>query len=159
MQCEIINRYYNSMDSIIENEKIPRDYGTDMKLYNSEIDFINTIDAHPNQNATELAKLLNVTRGAISQLGNKLEEKGLVERTSSDSNKKEKYFGLTDLGKNIVIKHHEYHSEANDEICKYLSALKYDERIAIIEFLEMIAELPISKFKCKCETCYNNDII
>ncbi|NLY20902.1 MAG: MarR family transcriptional regulator [Tissierellia bacterium] len=159
MQCEIISRYYNSMDSILESERIPRDYGIGTNLYNSEIDFINTVNAHPNQNATELAKLLNVTRGAISQLGNKLEEKGLVQRNSSEANRKEKYFELTDLGKGIVEKHHEYHSEANDEICKYLSGLKYDERMAIIEFLEMIAELPISKFKCKCDTCYGKDII
>ena len=61
MQCEIISRYYNSMDSILESERIPRDYGIGTNLYNSEIDFINTVNAHPNQNATELAKLLNVS--------------------------------------------------------------------------------------------------
>lgn len=46
--------------------------------------------------STQLAKLLGVTRSAVSQIVNRLEERGIVKRVPDDVDKKIAYIELTD---------------------------------------------------------------
>lgn len=46
--------------------------------------------------STQLAKLLGVTRSAVSQIVNRLEERGVVKRVPDDVDKKIAYIELTD---------------------------------------------------------------
>lgn len=153
MLCNIIDKYFLTLNSFLEDDKFPKDYGTGESLYSAEITFINAIYNNPESNAIELSKILNITRGAVTQYGNKLEEKNIIERYLKEGNKKEKYYRLTEEGNKIIDGYFKYHKDANDKICEYLSSLDHDEKKIILEFLDKMSELPITRFKCDCKIC------
>ncbi len=148
MQCGVIDKFFKTFNIILENDKLPTDYGDGEPLYNSEINFINAIYLNPNSNVKDLSNILNITKSAVTQYGNKLETKGILNRYLKEGNKKEKYFQLSKKGENIRLKHIQLHNKANTEICNYLLTLKENDRKVILDFLEKISNLPISKFDC-----------
>ena len=79
-------------------EKQPCDFGTGCKVYITEIQTVSVIGENPNTNMTQLAEIMGVTRGAISQTVRKLITKKLVVRINS-RNQKEINLSLTDFGR------------------------------------------------------------
>ncbi len=154
MVCDVVDKYFLAFNALFENEKTAKDYGSGELLFHAEINLLDAIHKYPESNAIQLSKILDVTRGAITQWGNKLEEKGFIQRSLKEGNKKEKYYTLTEQGELIRKGHEEYHDEANKEICRYLSELKDSERNAILGFLEKVAFFPVSKFECRSRCCY-----
>lgn len=63
------------------------------------IDYIGRLEL---PNVTKIAEHMGMTRGAISKMTKKLLAKGLIEKYTLESNKKEVYFKLTDLGKHCL---------------------------------------------------------
>ena len=104
-------------------EKIPVDYGTGKTLYHSERHMLDTIGENPAMNVSEFARNIGVTKGAVSQVVKKLEEKQVVRRYKQAENDKEVFIELTNLGKDIYKKHKETNEESiiplHDELLKY----------------------------------------
>lgn len=148
MECVMINKCFLALKAVASNEKEPKDYGCHEPLYHGEISFLESVFANPGFSCAQLAKALGVTKGAISQWGNKLEEKGLLERHYKQGSKKEKHYILTCLGHQVREEHRRYHQRANREMCHYLQALTDEERAAIAGFLDKLATLPISEYEC-----------
>jgi len=97
---------YNQM----KNKKVHYD---DLPVVNiASLYLIEVIATNPDCNITEIADLLGVTRGAISQQTKKLEIKGLIKRYNTRTNIKEVYFSLTNDGKRL----YEIHSNAHQKI-------------------------------------------
>ena len=153
MKCDIIDKFFITFNAILENDKLPINYTDGLVLYNSEINFIHTVFSNPDSNAKDLSQILNITKGAVTQFGNKLENKGIILRYLKPGNKKEKYFKLTELGEKLRLENIESHNKANSKICNYLSSLNIDDREVISNFLDKISTLPISRFECECG-CY-----
>ena len=153
MICNIVDKYFLTLSMIYEDEKSPKDYGTGHFLYGSEINFIIAVNNNPESNAMELSKILNITRGAVTQYGNKLEKRGIIYRYFKKGNKKEKYYSLSDIGQNIIQNYYDCHNEANRNICNYFSSLSIDEKEIIFSFLDRVAKYPISKFNCNSNCC------
>ena len=73
--------------------------------------------------ASELARELNVSASAVSQLIDKLELKGIVKRQRSDNNKRTVYLVPSKHGQKIIQKvgrRHGHHSELLKELFEYL---------------------------------------
>ena len=70
------------------------------------IDYIGRLEL---PNVTKIAEHMGMTRGAISKMTKKLLTKGLIEKYTLESNKKEVYFKLTDLGKTLFEEHAKRH--------------------------------------------------
>lgn len=81
----------------------PKDYGTGDMLYLTEIHTIRIVGENENLNMTGLAKLMGVTRGAISQTMRKLVAKNYIIKENSGTNRKEFTLRLSEKGK-IVFK-------------------------------------------------------
>ncbi len=96
---ETFNRIINKFSSI---EKKPRDFGIGDLLYPSEIHNIEIIGRNPGINVTNLAKKLGVTKGAVSQIVNKLERKKLVAKFRDSNNEKEVMLKLQKRGKLLL---------------------------------------------------------
>ena len=111
--AETFNRIINKFISI---EKKPRDYGTGDLLYPSEIHNIEIIGRNPGINVTNLAKTLGVTKGAVSQIVNKLERKNLVKKSRDSNNEKEVMLKLQKKGEIAFKGHENFHSEFYSEI-------------------------------------------
>ncbi len=106
----IVNKY-NSM------EKVPVAHGGKSGLYHSERHMLDTIASNPDLNITEYATALGVTKGAISQIVNKLESKGFVRRYKKGSNDKAVYVELTKQGKDVT----ERRKQVNEQTLKPLT--------------------------------------
>lgn len=81
-------------------EKQPINFGTGSKVYVTEIQTVSVIGENPNANMTQLAEIMGVTRGAISQTVRKLIAKKLVVRLTA-RNQKEINLGLTGFGQMV----------------------------------------------------------
>ncbi|MGI6580921.1 MAG: MarR family transcriptional regulator, partial [Erysipelotrichaceae bacterium] len=90
MQCKIIGNLYNTINNIKLRQKEPMILKGIDGLNKADIKFIDTISLNLNQNATTLATILNVSRGAITQIVNRLEQIDVVERVPVKGNRKEK---------------------------------------------------------------------
>ena len=111
--AETFNRIINKFASI---EKKPRDFGTGDLLYPSEIHNIEIIGRNPGINVTNLAKKMGVTKGAVSQIVNKLERKNLVGKFRDSSNEKEVMLKLQKKGELAFNGHEDFHSKFYSEI-------------------------------------------
>ncbi len=94
---ELVSLFQSILHAYSIVEKQPRDFGTGSKLHLTELQTVSMIGENPEVNMTQLADLMGVTRGAISQTVRKLVSKKLVSRTNV-RNQKEINLRLTDLG-------------------------------------------------------------
>jgi len=79
----------------------PKDYGTGDLLYFTEVHTITMVARNKEVNMTQLADIMGVTKGAISQTINKLVRKGLILRTNI-TNRKEINLMLSQKGWQVV---------------------------------------------------------
>lgn len=108
-----------------------------LKGYNpSELHCIQYIHENPDSNVTKLADAFRMTTGGITKLTKKLIKKGLVDTYRSSSNKKEIYFCLTDLGREIYTIHQEFHKGFNQRDRIIFEQITEQEYAGIFRFLE-----------------------
>lgn len=158
MLCKVVDQYFLTFDTLLDDDKSPKDYGSGHMLYKSEVNFIKAIYYNPDSNSKELSEILNITKGAVTQFSNKLEDRGIIIRYLKPGNKKEKYYKLTDVGNEIIINYKKYHEEANQKICDYLSSLDKEEKKIILNFLDTISNLEVSRFECTSSCCSGKNI-
>ena len=97
----------------------PIDFGTSVPLYKAEIHTIRAIGENPGSNVTKLAEHMGVTKGALSQIINKLVRKKLVRKTHAHDNAKEILLELTDLGWTGFHDHEQFHMDMFDTVQEY----------------------------------------
>ncbi|ADK14694.1 MULTISPECIES: MarR family transcriptional regulator [Clostridium] len=124
---EHINNSLNSHDDEIKDLLIKYKHKElyDMGLMFSEIHVIDCIGKTQLINATSIAKELNMTKGAISKITNKLLRKELIKGNHLENNKKEIYYALTAQGKEVFKIHEMLHKVKHEKFIKILS--KYDK--------------------------------
>jgi DNA-binding MarR family transcriptional regulator len=103
-----------------ENQKQPRKYGLDEKLYPSEIHLIALIGNNPQKGVTRLAEMSGITKGAISQTLKKLEDKGLVKKLPDPDSGVRIVLELTNKGKIAFYSHERMHEEIDRELISFL---------------------------------------
>jgi len=120
-----IVRTYNSL------EKLPAKHGSKHDLYHSERHILDVIGDNPAMNVSELAAVLGVTKGAISQVVRKLESKGFAQRFKKSTNDKEVFIELTKAGRDI----HQQRGQTNrDTLLPLVEELKRhpDDKVAFL---------------------------
>lgn len=140
MNCQVVGKLFEIIKELSDSES-------------SEINFLQEIDASTQGggeiNAVELANQMSVTRSAVTQMCNKLEERDLIEKYLKPDNKKEKYLRLTKAGNKALKDFEKEHMEANDRMCTYINSLGESERKTVIEFMDNLQQcMPISNFQC-----------
>jgi DNA-binding MarR family transcriptional regulator len=83
----------------------PKDYGTGDLLYFTELHTITVVAKNKEINLTQLAEIMGVTKGAISQTIRKLVNKNLIQK-SNINNRKEVNLKLSEKGM-VVLKSQE----------------------------------------------------
>ena len=96
-------------------------------LQTASIHFIEMVGKHEDANMTELAEKLDITKGAVSQMAKKLEEKGLIIRAHSGDNDKDTFFHLTREGWKVFNGHEKLHGEMYGEIESILQELSVSD--------------------------------
>ncbi len=95
----LTTKFFSIAEKYLEVKSFCKDYGAGFELYPSEIHMVVLISDHPGINITMIAAKLGITKGAVSQMIKKLEDKGLVQRYKSPDNRKEVMVRLTDSGR------------------------------------------------------------
>jgi len=103
---DLMNIIYDVYDKISLYEKHPRKYGTDDLLSMIEAHTIEMIGKNEEITASVIAEKMYKTKGAVSQLIDKLVKKGLVEKKEHLNDSRKFILELTENGK-IVFFHHE----------------------------------------------------
>lgn len=97
------------------------------------IDYIGRLNL---PNVTKIAEQMQMTRGAISKMTKKLLTKGLIEKYTLETNKKEVYFRLTDAGRILFKEHEKRHKQWEKRDMKFLSRYSKEETAVILKFME-----------------------
>lgn len=134
----IIYNFEKIMNKYNAWEKKPRHYGTEDLLYRSEVHTIEAIGKNNKINVTELAQYLGITKGAVSQMVDKLIKKDMVIKRMVSETENEVSLELTEKGSLVFKGHEEYHKELYAEIGKKINFLS-DENIRI--FLDTLKVL------------------
>jgi DNA-binding MarR family transcriptional regulator len=108
---------------INQQESIPRNFGTEIKLYPSEIHTIEAIGANKDMNITSLSKIMGVKKPSMSEILRKLEKKGMVIKNNQKENKKEIIITLTAKGQIAYVAHEKYHKDMYEKIFFRLDSL------------------------------------
>lgn len=90
-------------------ERQPHSFGQAGKLTPSEIHTIDAIGYDGAILMSELAARLGVTKGAITQLVDRLESKSLVLRSPHPTDSRSSLLSLTDMGKEAYLAHEAVH--------------------------------------------------
>ena len=88
-----------------------------------------------NTNATEIAKQLGLTKGAVSQTISRLEKKGIIRKTKDPYNKNELTLSLTDFGKKAYESGQAIKQAFIEAHQGYLATLSSREKEVIFRFL------------------------
>lgn len=133
----IIRDSYRLINKYNRFSKIARNYGTEHMLYPAEIHMIEVIGLSDGITTTELSKLLEITKGGVSQTTAKLFEKGLIARQPID-NSNEVVISLTSNGLKALAGHRKLHEKMFSEIDKIISELDPSTVIAINKLINTI---------------------
>jgi DNA-binding MarR family transcriptional regulator len=137
----IIKLYFSSMKLFEEIEKTPKDFGTGDLLYGSEIHTIVAIGKNPGSNMTEIAEIMDITKGGVQKFVKKLLAKDLIYKTQLPDNKKEFIYGLTKKG-NIAYKMHEdFEQKRFGKIYETMDAMDEKEFQVLEEFLTKLNKI------------------
>ena len=83
--------------------------------------------------SSELARRLNITRSAVSQLVTKLEQRGVVQRTPSPTDRKIYYIVLTESSLNVFRKMCDDANKLVNRVVEEFGQEKTDRLIALYE--------------------------
>lgn len=134
----IIHNFEKVMNKYNAWEKKPRCYGTKDLLYRSEVHTIEAIGKNNKINVTELAQYLGVTKGAVSQMVDKLIKKGMVNKKMISDTENEVSLELTEQGNLVFQGHEEYHKELYAEISEKLHFLSYENLEIFLDTLNVL---------------------
>jgi len=119
----------------VDIEKHPVDVGYGDVLSASEIHLIDIAGRYPKEKLSEIATRLGITKGAVTQMVQKLEEKGYVKRVRSTESKKTVYLDLTSKGMQAFRWHTDLHSRLQADFLKEISDMPEEQIEGAISIL------------------------
>lgn len=130
-----IARFVNLYNKL---EKMPFDVGNGDLLFPSEMNTLEAIGKNAGNTVTELCRAFGVTKGAVSQVINKLHSKGYIKKERNEAYYKEVYLSLTPKGKAVYDRHEIFHQAMDKELEDNLSRILFED---ISEFQKIISLL------------------
>lgn len=109
-----------------------------IKLYPSEIHLFLIIRRERNTNATRIAELLGITKGAVSQNISRLEKKGILTKTKDSSKKNELTVTFTPVGEEAVKHFMEFEATAMRSHDGLFQEFNESEKHTIHKFLSRL---------------------
>ncbi|UTB31931.1 MAG: MarR family winged helix-turn-helix transcriptional regulator [Methanobacterium sp. ERen5] len=119
-------------------EKNPIEFGNGQKLYPSEIHILDAVGHGVANNVTVLSQKFGITKGAVSQVVNKLHEKQLIKKEKIEGNAKEVKLTLTNHGRNAFKIQDEQHKNFENEFFNYFKNLEQDNVDSFLEIMDRI---------------------
>ena len=106
----------------------------------SEIHLTEIIGDNEGLSVTGLAKLLGVTKGAVSQNLKKLEKKGLTTKEEDPENLSRSTVRLTSKGKAAYYAHRNWHETMDGGYKSFYDKMKDEQIIFLLEYLTIVED-------------------
>ena len=135
----LINKY-NSLEKKLYN------FGIDELLTPAEIHTIDCIGKNSGINVTLLAEKLGITKGAVSQMANKLKKKDLVIKLKDSENDKEVILLLSKKGKIAFNGHIKFHKDIYKDLIPLLENTSMEGINSFKEIINKI-EFDLDRYK------------
>ena len=138
---KVIHEKFNQIIKLSEKlEKEPRTYGTDQLLARSEIHLIEVIADNESFSVTDLATLMGITKGAVSQTLKKLEKKGLTLKEEDPHNISRSIVKLTSKGKAAYYAHKHWHETMDGGFKSYYTNLEEEKIAFLLDFMTRVED-------------------
>ncbi len=121
-----------------ELEKVSIDIGEGEKLYPSELHVIEAVGNGYGNKVTVLSEKFGITKGAVSQVVNKLYEKGFINKERNEKYGKEIIISLTEKGWTAFELQDEWHKRMETEFIDYLETFTPEK---IDSFLQILGKM------------------
>lgn len=131
-------RFRRLMDLARQLESRPRCYGTDERLTSSEIHLIEVIGEADAPGVTDLARTLDVTKGAVSQNLKRLAAKGLAAKHTDPENRARVRVTLTEKGRIAFYAHRYWHARVDGGFREFYLGLTPEQVAFLAEFLDRL---------------------
>ncbi|WP_291328375.1 MarR family winged helix-turn-helix transcriptional regulator [Desulfovibrio sp. UCD-KL4C] len=129
------------VEKISSTSKRFKSFGTDVDIYRSEIHIIQLIGDRSELYISEIARLIGVTKGTISQIVKRLEAKELVKKSIDLNNNTKQLVSLTSKGIVAYKAHVDYHNYKHKEMEHFLSTLNDEHLTTLKQFLNKAYEM------------------
>jgi DNA-binding MarR family transcriptional regulator len=130
-----------------ELEKMSIDIGSGEKLYPSELHILDAVGNDYGNNVTDLSIKFGITKGAVSQVVNKLYNKDFLKKERKTGYGKEVVLSLSEKGLKAFKIQDDLHKKMDDEFFNYLGTVEPDKIVSFIEIMGKIEEV-IDRFLC-----------
>jgi len=137
---ELMIQFIRITKKFNELEKMAIDVGIGEKLYPSEFHVIVAVGSGYENTVTGLSRKLDITKGAVSQVVNKLHEKGFVNKERNKDYGKEIILSLTEKGQNAFKIQEDFHRKMEVEFINHLEAVTPEQIDSFLLILPKIEE-------------------
>ncbi|MGE4557573.1 MAG: MarR family winged helix-turn-helix transcriptional regulator [Desulfovibrionaceae bacterium] len=127
--CRVLEKY-------LRVSKQPREFGTEELLYPTEIHVVSVVAALGAVSVTEISEQFGTTRGAASQMVDKLVSKGLLAKRTDPDKRSRLIVEATDKGRLAHAQHMKFHKERDKEFFHFIENLTPEQRRTVLAFLE-----------------------
>lgn len=118
---ELDGSFHRLMAKLMKIESRPRTYGTSFLLYPSEIHTIDAIGNNPGINVTDLAAHQGVTKGAVSQIISRLNQKNLIIKMKDVQRNRGVFLKLSQEGEKAFFEHRHFHETIHTPLFELIS--------------------------------------
>lgn len=120
------------------NQNIPRTYGSDEVLYMAEVHMIRDIKNHDGITITQLARMNGKSKSAVSQMIDKLQQKGLVIKEKHPESNRKVAIYLSEKGERINKYHTRFDRKEYDKVLSHLTDYTNEDFQKIIRLLHIV---------------------
>lgn len=113
----------------------------------SEVHTLVAVEELAEPNLAEIARRMNLSRGAVSKLAKRLEEKGLLESYRREDNRQKVFLRLTERGKQLFGEHEKRHKAWLERDRAFLSCFAKREVEFVARFMGEYNEYLNGKIK------------
>ena len=107
----------------------------------AECHVLDYIAQHNKTNAISIAAASGITRGGISKITARLEQKGLLTVSAAQDNKKMLSYSLTQTGQAICAHHQQAHQQTLSALENILQQYTAEELACIKRFISQVSEI------------------
>jgi DNA-binding MarR family transcriptional regulator len=137
---DLIARFIRIVGLFNKLDTKPYDFGTDERLYRSELHVLQAIGRGEGRTVTELGSAFGITKGAVSQVVGKLETKGYLVKERNPAYGKELLLSLSAKGKVAFKSHEALHARIDKAFLASMGPVSQEELVRFERFLGMIEE-------------------
>ena len=128
-QIRAFNRFYTKILGVLNRSYLGSGYGL------PEIRVIQDVYLHPNRNAKDISRELNMDKGLLSRILKKLEAEGHIYREKAAKDNRMEFLKLTKYGEEV---YHTLDSAANQSVEEIFAGLDESRLQEIVKSMEVI---------------------